>query len=781
MRSWHVRAPFCRSFARVGNMFSESEESEVDWEEVEDEEDPTSVLSELPKGGTSSARRGNSALEITVDQKSSLARKGKKKSFLQLATERFERELRQNMHKVHLLCLLANAMYLNRQCNDELVQALLLSCLPGQLTTVQAEVSGIDNFLKWFKQNEEFLVRTIAATSSPVSGAPPLSSVQVLVTLLRVVGVHARLVLNLEPVPHKKGMPKRKVGRGAEKKKGVSKEEALGREKYVQNDSVVSGQKCTNPALLNSGSSHGGDNRKGKRRKMSNALKDLSDEDTVSDVSVTGRKPQSQRRSSRLRGKERAGKQTPAAAVAPANDGLSCGPACSPFFAKSNASNTSDSDFEPSRCGLAGKLKRRSLECPPEQPLAKKLKTRTRANTEVGNNNNAGPPDSPSGSTIETHKKLADRGSASADVVSSNGPNDPALYDTTGSWVEVFSSKMQKWLTVHLSSLTVGQPHQVELASNMLLLYVVALDADGHIKDVTPRYASSWCTVERKARISEDWWNVTLESYCPAREENEKEDEDIYTTLLSRPLPVKKQEFRGHPLYALPSQLLKYEAVYPKSSSVLGYYSSEPVFSRSCIHTLHCRENWLKEGKVVKKGESPYKVVQSHFIKKNVSPNPSGKKDVHLFGQWQTEEYVPPPVVNGKIPRNEFGNIELFKPSMLPKGASYIRIQGIQKVARKLNIDYASAVVGWEFHGRYSFPVIEGVVVAEENRTLLLDAWREQEAKIRLDKAKKKERVVIDRWRRFVKGVFIAERVKKRFRDIDRSDGSADGTVASQE
>ena len=74
MRSWHVRAPFCRSFARVGNMFSESEESVVDWEEVEDEEDPSSVLSELPKGGTSSARRGNSALERLQSTRSQFQR-----------------------------------------------------------------------------------------------------------------------------------------------------------------------------------------------------------------------------------------------------------------------------------------------------------------------------------------------------------------------------------------------------------------------------------------------------------------------------------------------------------------------------------------------------------------------------------------------------------------------------------------------------------------------------------------------------------------------------------
>ena len=71
----------------------------------------------------------------------------------------------------------------------------------------------------------------------------------------------------------------------------------------------ISGQKRTNPGSSNNGSSRGGDNRKGKRKKISNALKDFSAEDSVSDVSVAGRRPQSQRRSSRLHGKERAGKQ----------------------------------------------------------------------------------------------------------------------------------------------------------------------------------------------------------------------------------------------------------------------------------------------------------------------------------------------------------------------------------------------------------------------------------------------------------------------------------------
>lgn len=36
-----------------------------------------------------------------------------------------------------------------------------------------------------------------------------------------------------------------------------------------------------------------------------------------------------------------------------------------------------------------------------------------------------------------------------------------------------------------------------------------------------------------------------------------------------------------------------------------------------------------------------------------------------LFAEWQTERYNPPPVVNGKIPKNSFGNYELFQPQMV--------------------------------------------------------------------------------------------------------------------
>ena len=33
-----------------------------------------------------------------------------------------------------------------------------------------------------------------------------------------------------------------------------------------------------------------------------------------------------------------------------------------------------------------------------------------------------------------------------------------------------------------------------------------------------------------------------------------------------------------------------------------------------------------------------------------------------LYGYWQTDEWDPGEVVDGKVPRNEFGNVDLFKP-----------------------------------------------------------------------------------------------------------------------
>lgn len=69
--------------------------------------------------------------------------------------------------------------------------------------------------------------------------------------------------------------------------------------------------------------------------------------------------------------------------------------------------------------------------------------------------------------------------------------------------------------------------------------------------------------------------------------------------------------YKNHPLYALKRHLLKYEAIYPPDAATLGFVRGEAVYARDCVYICRSRDTWLKEAKVVKLGEQPYKVVKA--------------------------------------------------------------------------------------------------------------------------------------------------------------------------
>lgn len=55
---------------------------------------------------------------------------------------------------------------------------------------------------------------------------------------------------------------------------------------------------------------------------------------------------------------------------------------------------------------------------------------------------------------------------------------------------------------------------------------------------------------------------------------------------------------------------------------------------------------------------------------------------LELFGEWQTTDYVPPEAKDGIVPRNEYGNVDLFKKCMLPKGTVHINRKYITHINR---------------------------------------------------------------------------------------------------
>lgn len=64
-------------------------------------------------------------------------------------------------------------------------------------------------------------------------------------------------------------------------------------------------------------------------------------------------------------------------------------------------------------------------------------------------------------------------------------------------------------------------------------------------------------------------------------------------------------------MFVLRRHLLKFEALYPESPPSFGSIKGEPIYSREHVHTLHTRELWMREAKVVRIGEAPYKIVKA--------------------------------------------------------------------------------------------------------------------------------------------------------------------------
>lgn len=58
-----------------------------------------------------------------------------------------------------------------------------------------------------------------------------------------------------------------------------------------------------------------------------------------------------------------------------------------------------------------------------------------------------------------------------------------------------------------------------------------------------------------------------------------------------------------------------------------------------------------------------------------------------------------------QVPRNDYGNVYLFKACMIPVGCVHLRLPNLHRVARKLDLDAAPAVTGFDYHGGYSHAV----------------------------------------------------------------------------
>lgn len=296
------------------------------------------------------------------------------------------------------------------------------------------------------------------------------------------------------------------------------------------------------------------------------------------------------------------------------------------------------------------------------------------------------------------------------------------------------------------------------------ICYVFGFDNDGHVKDVTPRYVQHWNTVCRKLRVESKWLEKALKPFGPTKKSDRDEQENVELNKidLDKPLPTTIAECKNHPLYVLKRHLLKFEALYPVDVPSLGFVRGEAIYARECVFILQTREKWYKQGRVVKPFETAYKVVKywKYDKQKNEWLN---NQPCDIFGIWQTEEYDPPTAENGKVPRNEYGNVELFTPKMLPKKTVHLQLPGLNRVCRRLGIDCAPALTGFEKARMRMIPVYDGFVVCEEFADQLVEEWyKEMEEEERREQERLEKRVY-GNWKKLIKGVLVRRKLQNKY------------------
>ena len=385
-------------------------------------------------------------------------------------------------------------------------------------------------------------------------------------------------------------------------------------------------------------------------------------------------------------------------------------------------------------------------------------------------------------------------------------------------WTEVLSPATNKYLAVDalVKSVIATNRELVESLeprgskadkAKQVIAYVVGHSQDGTAKDLTVRYLKRQTlpgrtkgmrmpiekipVYNRHGKVKRydhfDWFKSAMRGYTrgdkkhPLTEADEAENATDLAPTKPEKKPIKEGEetlqyYKNSPDFILPRHLKREEALLPTAVPLKTFkhkphpthpQPDEPVYSRKDVVPVKSAETWHKQGRAPLPGEQPLKRVPYRAATTNrrrelaEAEAATGEKALQgLYSLAQTDWIIPPPIVDGVIPKNEYGNIDLFAEHMCPAGAVHVPYRGAGRVAKRLGVDYAEAVVGFEFGHRMAVPVVRGVVVAEEFFGAVMEELEREERERERREDEKRRRVALGMWRRFVMGLRIVERIR---------------------
>jgi xeroderma pigmentosum group C-complementing protein len=153
-----------------------------------------------------------------------------------------------------------------------------------------------------------------------------------------------------------------------------------------------------------------------------------------------------------------------------------------------------------------------------------------------------------------------------------------------------------------------------------------------------------------------------------------------------------------------------------------------------------------------------------------------GKDGTGLYAEFQTDIYIPPPVVDGHVPRNAYGNLDIYVPSMIPGGAIHVQHPLAGRAAKVVGVDYADAVTGFDFKGRQGTAVINGIVAAREYRDALFEVIKGMEEEQAEAERERRTHLALQMWKRFTTALRIRDKIGREYADDESDQDMTDAT-----
>ncbi|KAI1176809.1 Rad4 transglutaminase-like domain-containing protein [Nemania sp. FL0916] len=393
-------------------------------------------------------------------------------------------------------------------------------------------------------------------------------------------------------------------------------------------------------------------------------------------------------------------------------------------------------------------------------------------------------------------------------------------------WTEILSPVTHKYVTVDpIVKSVIGTNRELVESleprggkadkAKQVMAYCIGFSQDGTAKDVTVRYLKKqiFPGKTKGVRMPEEkvpvynkhgkikryeqfnWFKSIMRGYTRGDIKHPVTEVDQMEELVDlKPAEPEKKEvkegeetlqyYKTSKEYVLRRHLKREEALLPDAVPVKIFRNKgkgskveeEDVYLRKDVVSVKSAETWHKQGRAPITGAEPLKHAPYRAATTNrrreiaEAEAATGQKVMQpLYSFDQTDWIIPDPIKDGVIPKNEYGNIDMFAEHMCPEGAIHAPYRGAVRVCKRLEIDYAEAVVGFEFGHRMAVPVIQGVVIAQEHYERLVEELEKDEAEKARKEDEKRRKAALGTWRRFLMGLRIADRIRQDYGHLDDS------------